>query len=493
MLKTGRDHLESLRDGRVVLLGGERVADVTAHPAFAAAARSIAGLYDLPHRPELRETLSFDEGGERFAMHFLQPRSMADLLRRMRGHKAIAAATYGLMGRSPDHVASFVTGMAMQAEVLGARAKAITGYYRAARAADWYIAYAVIPPAGARDAAFFGGKPQDNSQTIQVVDEDDAGVTISGMKLLATGAVFANELWLGNIMPIPADRRRESITCAIPIATPGLTLWSRKPYALQARSAFESPLSSRFDESDCVVVCDRVKVPWERVFCHDDAPLSRDIYLRTPSHCFGNHQANVRFWAKLELLVGLACRIAQVSGAAAVPAVRETLGRLAGMEAMLGGAIHGQCLDHETLANGFVAFNRRTMYGTLAWCTQNYAEICERVRELLGSGPFQMPADTSFFDDPDLAQVFGEYWSSSTTPALARMKLTYLAWDLLGSEFGARHAQYEKFYAGASFVVHGHSYRECPWSFFDGIVDGLLDGVAAPEINKPARRIRVTG
>ena len=34
MLETGKQHLEGLRDGRVVYIGGEQVADVTTHPAF---------------------------------------------------------------------------------------------------------------------------------------------------------------------------------------------------------------------------------------------------------------------------------------------------------------------------------------------------------------------------------------------------------------------------------------------------------------------------
>ena len=43
---TGSEYLESLRDGREVYIYGERVADVTAHPGFRNAARSIAKLYD---------------------------------------------------------------------------------------------------------------------------------------------------------------------------------------------------------------------------------------------------------------------------------------------------------------------------------------------------------------------------------------------------------------------------------------------------------------
>ncbi len=57
----------------------------------------------------------------------------------MRAHKAIADMTYGLLGRSPDHVASFVTGMATRPSVLGARyADNLIAYYRYMRDNDIY-------------------------------------------------------------------------------------------------------------------------------------------------------------------------------------------------------------------------------------------------------------------------------------------------------------------------------------------------------------------
>jgi 4-hydroxyphenylacetate 3-monooxygenase len=54
MLKSGADHLESLRDGRTVYVGSERIADVTRHRAFRNAARSVAALYDLKRREDIR-------------------------------------------------------------------------------------------------------------------------------------------------------------------------------------------------------------------------------------------------------------------------------------------------------------------------------------------------------------------------------------------------------------------------------------------------------
>jgi 4-hydroxyphenylacetate 3-monooxygenase len=223
-----------------------------------------------------------------------------------------------------------------------------------------------------------------------------------------------------------------------------------------------------------MVMCDNVKVPWEKVFVHDDAVLAREIYIKTPGHCFGNHQSNVRFWAKLQLIVGLASRIAQSTGADQLPAVRETLGRLAALEATLGGMVEGQIQGYEDWPAGYVCFNRRYMYAALNWCTESYSSIIDTLRELCGGGVFQMPADSSVMQDAVLRHQFETYWATPQLAALDRMKLFKLAWDLVGSEFAGRHLQYEKFYAGASFIIRNHNYREAPWDSYHAVVDGLM-------------------
>ena len=63
MLKTGQEHLESLRDGRVVYIGSERVDDVTSHPAFRNAARTVAAIYDMKADPANRAALTYEEEG----------------------------------------------------------------------------------------------------------------------------------------------------------------------------------------------------------------------------------------------------------------------------------------------------------------------------------------------------------------------------------------------------------------------------------------------
>ena len=55
---TGAEYLDSIRDDREIWIYGERVKDVTAHPAFRNTARMIARLYDALHDPARQAVLT---------------------------------------------------------------------------------------------------------------------------------------------------------------------------------------------------------------------------------------------------------------------------------------------------------------------------------------------------------------------------------------------------------------------------------------------------
>ena len=235
-------------------------------------------------------------------------------------------------------------------------------------------------------------------------------------------------------------------------------------------------MSYRFDETDSVLVCNNVKIPWERVFLHNDAAMSRRIYIETPANCYQNHQSNIRFWAKMGLIVGLASRICQANGTDKIPAVRETLGRLASLEALIGGLVHGQIDAWEAWPAGFATPNRRIMYAALNWCQEHHTEIVDTLRTLLGGYPLVMPASIDVMTDDTLRNTFERWWKTPSIEAVERHKLYKLAWDITGTEFAGRHMLYEKFYAGSSIVVRNQSDREAPWQSFHDTVDRLLAG-----------------
>ena len=479
---TGNEFLESIRDGRRVYVGRELVDDVTAHPAFRNGAQTIAMIYDRKRAPENRDLMVSEEDGEEFSTYYLRPRSRADLKRRFETHRRIASWTYGLVGRSPDNFPSYLSGLATCPELLDGLhpgfGENLTRYYRTARRDDLFLSHAVTNPQGNRRAADEMDAAGLTSPTLRVVAEDDAGVTINGLKMIGTASAFCHEAWVGNLQPVPAGQEAESITCAVPLNAPGVSIWARKPYELNARSEFDMPLSSRYDETDAAILFENVHVPWEKVFLHNDTAMTREIYMQTPGHSLANHQANVRFLEKLKLIVALAHKLTVSNRAAGIPAVQSVLGKLAARLATLEGLIMGQLHGCEEMVagSGFVTVNRRYMYAALHWCTTNHSEICDIVRDLMGGGPIQMPADSSVMEDPDLNAKFETYWSLPDTSAKNRMKLFRLAWDLLGSEFAGRHMLYEKFYAGPGFVMDSYSYNAADWQELDGIVDGLMSG-----------------
>ena len=229
-----------------------------------------------------------------------------------------------------------------------------------------------------------------------------------------------------------------------------------------------------------MLVFQDVEVPWEKVVVHNNPPLSRNIYIQTPSHVMANHQSTVRFRAKLRFLVGLASLITKATAAHEVPVVRETLARLAAMEAGFSAMVDAQLHAYHEIDHGYVLFNRRYMYAALHWAMENHSVVLDIVRELMGGGIFQFPASIKVMRDPELRAQFETLWSTSEGGAVERMKLFKLAWDLIGSELASRTASYEKFFVGPAFSVRNYNFINAPWDELEGIAQGLMESYNVP-------------
>ena len=122
-IRTGRQYLDSLRDDRQMWIDGECAKDVTQDRRFAAAAHTMAELYEMQHDPALRDTLTYPSptSGERVGLSFIQPKSIDDLISRRTMVKTWMDATCGMFGRSPDFMNITLTGFASAAETFGAR------------------------------------------------------------------------------------------------------------------------------------------------------------------------------------------------------------------------------------------------------------------------------------------------------------------------------------------------------------------------------------
>lgn len=489
MLRTGKQYLQALaKRNAEIYIGGERVTDVTTHPAFRHAAATVAKMYDTTSDPANREALTYAEEGssERYNACFLRPRSRADLEARNRVHEAWARCSWGLFGRSPDHVAGWITGMACKPEVIQKEyADNLLAYYRHIRDNDLFVAYAVVPPAGAKSAdplsiqrttAAPDSKWGSNAG-LRVVGEDSEGLTLWGFKILATGAILADEILIGNYQPLAKGQEAFSVACAIPVGAPGLKLMSRRSFEQAAGSELDYPLSYRYDETDAVVFCDNVKVPWSRVFAHNHIDAARAIFNDTPAHVLGNAQAHIRHLAKLRLILGVMSKVLDMNGIANLPPVRDTLGMLATRVAMVEAMVVAETAMVEQWDHGYVAQDRQTMYSTMAYTMEYYPEFIQVMRDLLGSHGFQQPADASVFENPVTADIYSKFASADAPKAAERYRLMRLAWDLIGSEFASRHTQYEMFYNGAKHVARGRAFGHFRWGVVNADADAALASV----------------
>jgi 4-hydroxyphenylacetate 3-monooxygenase len=485
MSRTGEEYLESLRDGRRVYVNGERVEDVTEHPAFAQAARSIANLYDIAAGGTHRDAMTFPSPrtGERVNKAFLMPRTRADLAARREAFTLWAEATYGIMGRSPDHVASILTGLALRPDIFaragGEFATRLTGYYEYVRDHDLYVTNVMHPPQ--IDRAKPGHQQEDPTLHAGVVDERPDGIVVGGAQILGTGSILSNEVMLTNIVPLPPGDENYAISVAVPIAAPGVRILARRPYADGGASVFDYPLSTRFDETDALLIFDRVFVPWERVFVYRDRAITAAQYGESPALVLAHQQGHARFWVKARFLVGLGHRLAEACGVDRQPATQSKLGELASYAALAHAAMLGAEANHVTDPRGFVYPDPAQTFANTWLHASFYGTMLDMLRELGGASLLQVSSSYRDYHNPEIAPDLHRFIRSPRLASVERTKLFKLAWDLVGSEFAGRHQLYELFYAGSrSGTCAMRTYRSFDFAGARALVDRCLASYDLP-------------
>jgi 4-hydroxyphenylacetate 3-monooxygenase len=491
VVKDGAHHLRSLRDGREVFIDGALVADVTTHPAFRNSVQTAASLYDFQSVPENIETMtcvSPDTGG-RVNRAWQLPTSYGELVARREALELWAGLHFGFMGRSPDHVASCISGMVMGIDLFEQydkkRAQAVRDYYRHARDNDVFLSYVIINPQADRSRPV--GGEVDPHLVLGVVDEDAAGITVRGAKMLATSGIMSNELMVSCIQPLQPGDEKYAVSFVVPMNAKGLRILSRKSYEAAAASVFDNPLSSRFDENDAVVYFDDVKVPWDRVFVNQNIEMTHRQFHATPVHVYQNYQCQIRLLVKMRFLTALGQKMTEVIGTGNFPQVREMLGQLASEVGLVEGLLYGMEAKGHNVGCYYVP-DAALLYSAQVLTQQLYPKVIQTLRELAGGGMIMLPSSVDDFSNPVLAEIIHKTQRSSAVSPEERVKIFKLAWDAVGSEFASRHVQYEIFYNGPTFVTRGHAYRTFDWSKGATLLERLLGGYPTPGLSAAAER-----
>jgi 4-hydroxyphenylacetate 3-monooxygenase len=447
---TGDEYIESLRDGREVWLYGDRVDDVTTHPAFRNAVRMTARLYDSMHDPAISAvvTAPTDTGSDGVTHPFFRtPHTVADLVADRDAIAAWARMSYGWLGRSPDYKAAFLGTLGANADFYEPYAANARRWYAESQERLLYWNHAIINPPVDRD------RPPDEVRDVfvHVEEERDDGLIVSGAKVVATGSAITHYNFIAHY-GLPIRKREFALVCTVPMGAPGMKLICRHSYAMSASvtgSPFDFPLSSRFDENDTIFILDRVKIPWENVFIYGDAEKASTFFPGSGFlHRFSFHGCT-RLAVKLDFLAGLLMKGVETTGTKDFRGIQTRVGEVIAWRNMFWAITDAMAHHPDEWVDGAVLPHLDYGLAYRWFMTLGYPRVREIIMQDLGAGLIFLNSHAKDFDNPEIRPYLDQYMRGSNgVDSVGRVKLMKLIWDSVGTEFGGRHELYERNYSG---------------------------------------------
>ncbi|KAA0966283.1 4-hydroxyphenylacetate 3-hydroxylase [Sporosarcina sp. ANT_H38] len=452
-IRTGADYIQAIKSRKPeVWLGGRRITNLSEEPIFKQPIEELAKLYDMQYDPKYQDRITHvcEETGERVNNAFLIPRNGGDLKARRELFEIWAKATFGLMGRTPDFLATVVTAMASNdwffREYGDQWGDNIVNYYKYIRDNDLFLTHAIINPQNDRSKA--SNDQVDMYTHLGVVRETDEGLIVRGSKMLATLAPLTDEVIIYSYPSFKPGDEKYAISFALPIDTPGLRILCREATQDGTRSTWDHPLASRFEEMDAVLVFNDVLVPWNRVFINQNVEAGNLLYPKTGINLQPSHQSAIRGLVKISFVTEVACSIADSIGVDGFLNVQNQLTELLQGVETIRALVRVSEYEYDTTPYGEAIpaiVPLETVRGILPKLYPRAIEILQ----IIGAGGLLMSPTGADFTNPELTEDMNKYYGGREgVPADDRVRLFKLAWDLCGEAFGQRLVQYERYYSG---------------------------------------------
>ena len=448
---TGQEYLASLDDGREIWYDGKKVKDVSTHPAFRNSARSVARFYDAMHNPELQDDLLLEDEHGIITHKFFAPSHSNKELDAAR--KAIAISqrvNYGWMGRTPDYKAAFMGHLGDNAAFYDKpyQANALNWYKKTAEKCLFLNHVLVDPPVDR-------SQERVNVRDVFVsVDKDDSkGIYVSGAKMVATGSMLTHGTFVGltgNITSRMQEGRDEDMAVIFfaDMNTPGLKMVCRPSYEAKATSAFDNPLSSRYDENDAVLVMDKAFIPWENVLVYRDIERCKTFYSGSGFFNRYNLQAGVRLAVKMEFMTALLEEGTKTSGTHQFRAIQAAIGEVVATRNIIWGMTTAMVNDTIPLGTDGVVPNPEMAASLRYHMATSWDKVRDIYQKYLAGAPIYTISSAKDLHNPEFRPIIDQYYRGTGKPAIERIKLFKMVWDAMYSEFAGRHALYERNYSG---------------------------------------------
>ncbi len=426
MLRSGEQYLEALRDGRVVYYGGERVEDVTRHPALSLAAREGAEAMDFKNDPAMRERLTKVVDGEPVRAYHMLPGNREELQEFMENIE-LGLGSLQFEGTAAMQALSVVA--ARMDESLGTNYRArCQDYLRLLRVGDLTSSAAVSDVKGDRSKP--ASEQLDPDLFVRISERRPDGIVIRGAKASITHSPVADELIVLPTHAFGAADRDYAVACAVPVNAPGLKLicnYGGEP----STDSFDRPLWANHGRTDPTVIFEDVFVPNERVFMAGEYQFTRDV-----ARLFGTFlRAGEIASAPEDILrfIGAAQLIAELNGLGQIRHIRDKIGEMVALYQLVT-TLRTAALAKVDVVEGValpdpVATNLLKLHHG-----EKRLDLVRNLAEIAGGGTLTAPTAADF-RNPEIAPLVRKYFQGANgVDGETRVRAFKLVYDLVASE-----------------------------------------------------------
>jgi 4-hydroxybutyryl-CoA dehydratase/vinylacetyl-CoA-Delta-isomerase len=285
---------------------------------------------------------------------------------------------------------------------------------------------------------------KDPDSYVHVVERKSDGIIVSGAKQHATGAYAADE---NLILPGLSCREGEegyAIAFAIPNGSDGVTyIGQYNPYSMEREHAVDirhigSPLYGQ--RETCLIVFDRVFVPWERVFMCGETDYTQVFISRFAK----THRMNCGGACKvgfMDLIIGATQLIAEYHGLSKASHISNKITRMIQLSSTsLACAIAAAHLGKEEPIGSGVFMPDETMSNLAKLNTNDgFWELMALAGDIVGGIGVTMPSEREL-ENPEISNYIEKYLKSAV-PAKQRLRMVRFLQNWVAGLHGVATAQ----------------------------------------------------
>jgi 4-hydroxybutyryl-CoA dehydratase/vinylacetyl-CoA-Delta-isomerase len=328
-LKNGAEYIASLKNVKpVIYYKGERVKDVTRHPATTPHLRAAAMTYALASSKEYRDlaTATSHLTGRTISRFTHIHQNVEDLIKKIKLLRVLGQKT----GTCFQRCVGFDGINATYSVAYEIDKKYGTDYFE--RFKNWLtfiqdenlmVVGAMTDPKGDRSKS--PADQTDPDQYVHVVERKPDGIVIRGAKLHMTGAVNSHEILVMPTTAMDEGSKDYAVICAVPVDAHGITMIFGRQASDDRRDKQEridvGKPSFGAVGGEAVIVFDNVFVPTERVFMDGQTEFTPDIVYRFAAHHRANYGACKT--GLMDVLIGAVSYLAQIQGTAKASHVKD--------------------------------------------------------------------------------------------------------------------------------------------------------------------------